>query len=244
MDCGIITSKTVLLLLSLVFWAAGAALAYVGSYVLKSYSSFDKFFEDKYTLIPAAIIIGVAVVMFIIGTVGCCATLRESKVGLGFFLVIILVMLAAEVTAFVFGFIYRGKITGDLEKTMTDVFQKYDGQSPETRAVDYLQDQLSCCGVKNFTDWEKMAWFSTHNNTVPKSCCKAANVTSCTGRVDQLDLLNVEGCEAKLDRVLQDVLSYAMLVLLGFAIIKFFGIVSVCVITCRRRRNEYQPLYA
>ncbi|KAJ8401605.1 hypothetical protein AAFF_G00379220 [Aldrovandia affinis] len=243
MDCGIITSKTVLLLLSLIFWAAGGALAYVGSYVLRSYNNFDNFLEDKYTLIPAAIIIGVAVVMFVIGTVGCCATLRESKVGLGFFLVIILVILVAEVTAFVFGFIYRSRIKGDLEKTMSDVFQKYDGQSSETRAVDYLQKQLQCCGVQNYTDWTRTTWFSSHNNTVPSSCCRT-NHTACTGRLDQLDLLNIQGCEVKLVQLLQDVLSYAMLVILGFAIIKFFGMLSVCVITCRRSRNEYQPLYA
>ncbi|XP_064153370.1 tetraspanin 36 [Anguilla rostrata] len=243
MDCGIITSKSILLLLSLIFWAAGCALAYVGSYVLKSYNSFDNFFEDKYTLIPAAIIIGVAVVMFIIGIVGCCATLRESKLGLGFFFIILLVILAAEVTAFVFGFIYRGKIKGDLEKTMTDVFQKYDGQNSETRAVDYLQTQLQCCGVQNYTDWARTTWYSSHNNTVPTSCCRA-NSTGCTGRPDQPDLLYTQGCEAKLDQLLQDVLSYAMLVILAFAIIKFFGILSVCVITCRRSRNDYQPLYA
>lgn len=59
------------------------ALAYVGSYVIKSYNNFVDFVSDKYTLIPAAIIIGVAVVMFVIGIVGCCATLKESKVGLG-----------------------------------------------------------------------------------------------------------------------------------------------------------------
>lgn len=64
--------------------AAGAALAYVGAYVIKSYDNFEHFVQDKYTLIPAAIIIGVSVVMFIFGLVGCCATLRESKVGLSF----------------------------------------------------------------------------------------------------------------------------------------------------------------
>jgi hypothetical protein len=48
--------------------------------VIKSYSNFDNFLQDKYTFISAGIIIPVGVVMFIIGTVGCYATLRESKV--------------------------------------------------------------------------------------------------------------------------------------------------------------------
>ncbi|XP_073322153.1 tetraspanin 36 [Pagrus major] len=246
MDCGILTSKTVLLFLSLVFWAAGAALAYVGAYVIKSYDNFDHFIQDKYTLIPAAIIIGVAVVMFIFGLVGCCATIRESKVGLSFFFMIIMLIFAAEVAALVFSFIYQNKISGDLERSMNDVFAKYNGDDAETRAVDYLQTQLQCCGVKNYTSWSNTTWYATHNQTVPQSCCKNTTAAQCTGRLDQPDLLNTEGCEPKLDHLLQGVLSYAMLVILGFAIIKFFGMLSVCVITCKtgNRRSGYQPLYA
>lgn len=244
MDCGIFTSKTVLLFLSLIFWAAGAALAYVGAYVIKSYDNFNSFIQDKHTLVPAAIIIGISVVMFIFGLVGCCATIRESKVGLSFFFLIIMGIFAAEVAALVFSFIYQGKINEDLERSMNETFMKYDGQDPETKAVDYLQTQLQCCGVMNYTSWSNTSWFSSHNNTVPLSCCK--NSTQCTGRLDQPDLLNTQGCEAKLGRFLQDAMGYAMLVILGFAIIKFFGMLSVCVITCKTgsRRSGYQPLYA
>lgn len=245
MDCGIITSKTILLFLSLVFWAAGAALAYVGAYMIQSYDTFGSFIQDKQTLIPAAIVIGISVVMFVFGLVGCCATLRESKLGLGFFFLIIMLIFAAEVAALVFSFIYQGKINGSLGRSMNDVFSKYNGDSAESKAVDLLQTQLHCCGINNYTSWSNSSWFTSHNNTVPVTCCK--NVTSqCTGRLDQLNLLNTEGCEAKLEHLLQDVLKYAMLVVFGFAIIKFFGMLSVCVITCRTgsRRSGYQPLYA
>ncbi|MCI4380897.1 hypothetical protein PGIGA_G00245300 [Pangasianodon gigas] len=240
MDCGILVSKTVLLLLSLIFWAAGAALAYVGSYVINSYKTFDDFRVDKYTVIPAAIILGLAMVMFIIGIIGCCATLRESKIGLGFFLLILFLIFAAEVTAIVFGFIYKGRISGDLEKPMNEVFKKYDGKNSESQAVDYLQTQLECCGVYNYTDWLKWQFF-IQNHTLPLSCCKA-NTTTC--RIEHPELLNKSGCETKLEQLLQRVLIYAMLVILGFAIIKFLGMLSVCVIACRSSRNDYQPLYA
>ncbi|KAG7223400.1 hypothetical protein INR49_032227 [Caranx melampygus] len=219
MDCGIFTSKTILLFLSLIFWAAGAALAYVGAFVIKSYDSFDSFIQDKYTLVPAAIIIGISLVMFLFGLLGCCATIRESKFGLTFFFLIIMAIFAAEVAALAFCFIYQGNISGGFEKTMNEIFAKYDGQSPETKSIDSLQQQMQCCGIKNYTSWNTTAWFSSHNNTVPLSCCK--NSTSqCTGRLDQPDLLNTEGCEPKMTRLLQDVLGYAMLVVLGFAIIK------------------------
>ncbi|XP_022052974.1 tetraspanin 36 [Acanthochromis polyacanthus] len=245
MDCGIITSKTILLFLSLVFWAAGAALAYVGAYMIRSYDSFGNFIQDKQTLIPAAIIIGISVVMFVFGLVGCCSTLRESKFGLGFFFLIIMAIFAAEVAALVFSFIYQGRINGSLARPMNDVFSKYGEQETETKAIDSMQSEWKCCGVRNYTSWSNTTWFASHSNTVPLSCCKNAT-SQCTGRLDQPQLLNTEGCEPKLEHLLQDVLKYAMLVVFGFAIIKFFGMLSVCVITCRTgsRRSGYQPLYA
>lgn len=63
--------------------AAAAGLSYVGGHVIDAYKSYDPFLQDKNALLPAIIIICVAVVMFVIGLIGCCATIRESKVGLG-----------------------------------------------------------------------------------------------------------------------------------------------------------------
>ncbi|XP_006136794.1 tetraspanin-36-like [Pelodiscus sinensis] len=243
MDCGVITSKTVLLLLSLIFWGAAAGLGYVGGYVISTYKNYDSFVQDKYTMLPAVIIICVALVMFIIGLIGCCATLRESRVGLGLFLAIILIIFIAEVVAFVMGFIYREKVKTDVQGTMRTVFQKYDGKSSESGVVDYLQEQLQCCGVTNYTDWITTQWFNTTgNNSVPLSCCKQ-DIKNCTGDLKEPQVLNAQGCAGKVEDGLQNVLTYAMLVILGFAIIKFFGMLSVCVITCKREDNGYQPLY-
>lgn len=66
-----------------VFQAIAAGLSYVGAYLIQSYSNFRDFVQDKNAIIPAAIVITVAVVMFIIGLVGCIATIKESKCGLG-----------------------------------------------------------------------------------------------------------------------------------------------------------------
>lgn len=62
--------------------AAAGILCYVGAYVFITYDDYDHFFEDVYTLIPAVIIIAVGALLFIIGLIGCCATVRESYCGL------------------------------------------------------------------------------------------------------------------------------------------------------------------
>ncbi|XP_051498499.1 tetraspanin-36-like [Apus apus] len=243
MDCGVITSKSVLLLLSLAFWAAAAGLTYVGAYVINTYRSYDNFLQDKYALLPAVIILAIAVVMFIIGLIGWCSTFRESRLGLGLFLAIILIIFIAEVSAFVLGFVYREKVKTDVQVTMRSVFEKYDGKSAESTVMDYLQEQLHCCGVKNYSDWTTTQWFNaTGNNSVPLSCCRQE--MNCTGRLDQPQELYTRGCADELESGLQSVISYAMLVILGFAIVKFFGMLSVCVLTCRREDSGYQPLYS
>uniref|UniRef100_A0A8D0DST9 Tetraspanin n=1 Tax=Salvator merianae TaxID=96440 RepID=A0A8D0DST9_SALMN len=243
MDCGVITSKSVLLLISLIFWAAAAGLSYVGGYVLNSYKEYDPFLEDKTALLPAVIIICVAVVMFTIGLIGCCATIRESRIGLGVFLIIILLIFMAEVAAFALGFIYKGKIKTDLREPMIQAFKNYDGKTEESHVVDYLQQELQCCGVQNYTDWIGSRWFNVSgNNSVPQSCCKRELSQNCTGQLQQPQFLNTQACEGKVESILQSVLNYAMLVILAFAIVKFFGMLSICVLTCRRENSGYQSL--
>lgn len=76
-------SYVLYLILCIFLQLAGAALAYISSYVIISYKNFSSFTVDKYAIIPVAIILAVAIVMFIVGIIGCCATLRESNIGLG-----------------------------------------------------------------------------------------------------------------------------------------------------------------
>ncbi|XP_020368874.2 tetraspanin 36 [Rhincodon typus] len=241
MDCGVLTSKGVLLFLSLIFWTAGAVLAYVGAILLSTYKNYTNFFEDKYVVLPALVIIAIALVMFLIGVIGCCATLRESRFGLGLFMLVLLIIFAAEVSAFVLGFLYREKVHEGVDKTMTAVFSKYDGKNSESKTVDFLQKQMACCGLMNYTSWETTNWFIKGNRTLPLSCCKH-QFSNCTGSPSHPELLNTAGCEMKLETGLESILSYAMLVILGFAIIKFFGMISICVISCREKQTDYQPL--
>lgn len=50
--------------------------------MINSYDNFEGFIQDKYTLVPAAIILGISAVLFFFGMLGCCSTIRESKAGL------------------------------------------------------------------------------------------------------------------------------------------------------------------
>lgn len=88
-----------------------------------------------------------------------------------------------------------------------------------------------------------MQWFnSTSNNSIPPSCCRQ-ELKNCTGRLDQPQEFITQVCAQELESGLQSIFSYSILVILGFAMVKFLGMLSVCVFTCKREDTGYQLLY-
>lgn len=243
-QCGVISSKTVLVFLNLIFWAAAGILCYVGAYVFITYDDYEHFFEDVYTLIPGVIIIAVGALLFIIGLIGCCATIRESRCGLATFVIILLLVFITEVVVVVLGYIYRAKVEDEVDKSITNVFNQYNGVSPDSasRAIDYVQKQLHCCGIHNYSDWEKTPWYiSTHNNSVPLSCCRD-NVVNCTGSLTRHGDLYSEGCEALVVEKLQEIMMYVIWAALAFAAIQLLGMLCACIVLCRRARDPAYEL--
>ncbi|XP_062357187.1 tetraspanin-3 isoform X2 [Cinclus cinclus] len=221
-QCGITSSKTVLVFLNLIFWAAAGILCYVGAYVFITYDDYDHFFEDVYTLIPAVIIIAVGTLLFIIGLIGCCATIRESRCGLA-------------------------TVEDEVDHSIQKVYNGYNGTNPDaaSRAIDYVQRQLCCCGIHNYSDWENTVWFKqTKNNSVPLSCCKAS-LSNCTGSLTHPMDLYSEGCEALVVKKLQEIMMYVIWAALAFAAIQLLGMLCACIVLCRRSRDPaYELLIA
>lgn len=243
-QCGVISSKTVLLFLNLIFWAAAGILCYVGAYVFITYDDYNHFFEDVYTLIPGVIIIAAGALLFIIGLIGCCATIRESRCGLATFVLILLLVFVTEVVVVVLGYIYRAKVEDEVDKSISNIFNQYDPANPDSasRAIDYVQRQLQCCGIHNYSDWEKTPWFSkAKNNSVPLSCCRI-NAFNCSGSMTRPKDLFSEGCEVLVVEKLQQIMMYVIWAALGFAAIQLLGMLCACIVLCRRTRDPAYEL--
>ncbi|MEQ2171113.1 Tetraspanin-3 [Goodea atripinnis] len=172
--------------------AAAGILCYVGAYVFITYDDYDHFFQDVYTLIPAVIIIAAGALLFLIGLIGCCATVRESHCGLT-------------------------TVEDEVNRSIIKVYDEYNGtnSNAQSRAIDYVQRQLQCCGIHNFSDWQHTHWYDkSKNNSVPISCCKTAG---CTGSLTHPEDLYQEGCEALVVKKLQEIMMYVIWTALTFA---------------------------
>ncbi|XP_057579500.1 tetraspanin-3 isoform X2 [Hippopotamus amphibius kiboko] len=211
-------SKDVLTVALALHYQMGAAgiLCYVGAYVFITYDDYDHFFEDVYTLIPAVVIIAVGALLFIIGLIGCCATIRESRCGLATFVIILLLVFVTEVVVVVLGYVYRAKVENEVDRSIQKVYKTYNGTSPDaaSRAIDYVQRQLHCCGIHNYSDWENTDWFKeTKNQSVPLSCCQET-ASSCNGSLAHPSDLYAE----------------------------LLGMLCACIVLCRRSRDPAYEL--
>ncbi|KAM7403373.1 hypothetical protein PAMA_004023 [Pampus argenteus] len=124
------------------------------------------------------------------------------------FVYLLVVGLCLESTASALAYFHSIKLESELAP-LSGLFQNYTGNSydPNSRAVDTVQEELQCCGVRDYRDWVETSWFHHHGGLrVPHSCCNST-FPSCNGTVDRPWQLNQQGCQVKLEMGFQFVLS-------------------------------------
>ena len=86
--------------------------------------------------------------------------------------VILFAILLAQFGAGITAFVMKGDLTDGIETKMVDGMDNYGGEDygGVTDTWDFVQQELQCCGVNNYTDWGRVdGWMQ---GVVPNSCCK------------------------------------------------------------------------
>ncbi|NWU38314.1 TSN6 protein, partial [Hylia prasina] len=83
---------------------------------------------------------------------------------------IFLIILVAAIA----GFVFRHEIKTNFDSNLNLALKDYNMTADQhNEAVDTIQRMLHCCGVQNYSDWEKTEYFSQRG--IPRSCCKDQN---------------------------------------------------------------------
>ncbi|KAL3867123.1 hypothetical protein ACJMK2_044352 [Sinanodonta woodiana] len=239
--CPSITSKVILTVIGVIFWGAAAGLIFVGAWVYHTYNNYSHLTKDNLTLIPAGIVITVGVFLFILGCIGCLAAVKEHKCVLAVFFFILLVVLVAEVTAGVLGYVYRVDVKSAVKDGLTEAVQKYQGGPGSDEQVDYLQTELQCCGIMNASDWlNGTEWSKSkiHAGLVPQSCCIKFN---CTATILAKEIY-MDGCYDKLQQQFLSKLVYIASIAIAFAVLQLLGMICSCILMCRSQEIRYETL--
>lgn len=152
--------------------------------------------------------IGVGAVLLIIGFLGCCGAVRESRCMLLTFFSIVLIIFLAEVAGAVVLFVFKdlaGDLLLGLEKEVRENIQKEYGKSDSLTSLwNATMEGLECCGYRNYTDFDGSPYYEDHGGDVyPNRCCnETITVGICNKNEAQLSV--VDGCFDKLLQLIQD----------------------------------------
>ncbi|XP_061095882.1 tetraspanin 37 [Conger conger] len=237
-------SKFVLQIACQLIWFAGLVLGLCGVYLLLNFKRNGLFFLDVYITLPAVVALACAVALFASGVFGCWVSVRDSSTCLqALFAYLLIIVFCLEATAAALAFVNIGKIGAELTP-LQNIFQNYSGsnQDPASRAVDSIQEQMQCCGVWDYTDWETTPWFKhTGKFSVPQSCCNST-FHACNGSVSQPFMLYPQGCRERLEDGISFILHLIIYYVVAATLVQIVGLVSVAQLMKQQPRREYQIL--
>ncbi|KAK2175017.1 hypothetical protein NP493_760g01061 [Ridgeia piscesae] len=191
------------------------------------------------------IIVGAA--SFIIAFIGLFGAIREHQGLLFVYAALVLVIMLTEIIAAAIALVFRVKMAQVLVRSMRmQVKYGYRTNSTTLAAWDFLQDEMSCCGAINYTDYYNSAWFNstartTINGTeqwVPNSCCmkkEGGGFVSWTGcqldaknEVNTSKLVKTHGCARYLGMWFHHHSVIIVGVGFGIALIQLLGFIAAC----------------
>lgn len=182
MDCGHKCLKYMLFAFNFLFWVLGIVVLGVGIYSRIKAANYDTLLGEGGVASAANILIASGVFVSLIGFVGCCGAMKENKVMLIIYFILVLLIFILEIAAGALAYTKKDLMEKHLAKNLQElVATNYGKKNPDAAqkaldvALDWFQTQVKCCGSLGFEDWMKSTW---HKNITgagtpiaPKSCC-------------------------------------------------------------------------
>ncbi|ELT93393.1 hypothetical protein CAPTEDRAFT_20913 [Capitella teleta] len=260
--CGAKCAKFLLIIFNAIFWLSGACVLGVGLWLLLDDNAskvFDLAIEasgDNTLKTACYILIGIGAFVFLVGFLGCCGAIRESKCLLGLYIFALVIVFVVELAAGILAALYKDTITKELkehlEKAITQkpYYNDDDSYTGWGLTVNFVQAKFECCGMIK----ESAGDYVNYNGTgpFPYTCCKLKEDVN-LDQASKAQVENVENwdeCKAEnenqffkapcYDQVLawiEDNLIILIGVGIGIACLEIFGFIfAVCL--CRNTGDE------
>ncbi|KAM3864745.1 tetraspanin 34a [Diretmus argenteus] len=152
------------------------------------------------------LLIGVGAVLLVMGFLGCCGAVKESRCMLLTFFIIVLIIFLAEVAAAVVVLVFD-QVADDLLKSLKDEvktsIQKDYGQSESMTSLwNATMEEFKCCGFSDYTDFSNSTYYKDTEGTYPTVCCNATITTTCNEYAAHSSA--IDGCFDKLLQLIKD----------------------------------------
>ncbi|ELW67958.1 tetraspanin-8 [Tupaia chinensis] len=186
--------------------------------------------SDITSYVSVNILIAVGAIIMVLGFLGCCGAVKESRCMLLLFFIGLLLILLLQVAAGILGAAFKSESERILNETLHEnvkLLSMTDDGKAFQQALDEFQKEFKCCGlIKGPTDWGNN--FENHS----KSCeCPRMPDSSCT--LYQGMYVYSQPCISFIKEVAAKHIIVIIAIAFGLAVIEILGLVFSMVLYCQ-----------
>lgn len=224
-----------------IIFLAGIGILAVGIWVKVDSGSVFKFLamipnapsELTQVLNVGYLLIALGGLLVIIGFLGCCGALQESKCMLMLFFIIVMLIFLAEVVGAIVLLALRPLLNSLIVKfgivAVDNIKTDYGINKDITGLWDTTMSTFKCCGFNNYTDFTNSSYHL--NKGYPPICC--LNSSTLCGFNSNSTVPTVPGCFSKITTLLTDNTLVIIGVALGIAALELGAMVTSMKLYCR-----------
>ncbi|CAF0743998.1 unnamed protein product [Adineta ricciae] len=173
-------AKHLLIFFNLIIWLTGGAFLSCGILVLfkRDLNELFSLLSHDSRLIPSFhnigyILLGVGALIFIVGLLGCCGSVRGSRSLLGLYVFFIILVMGGELIIAMYTVLLSDEWDARLPKTLQKRILTYNYSTPQRfeRDLDGVQRQFACCGIDGPLDFQYNPDYKLFDRHLPPSCC-------------------------------------------------------------------------
>ncbi|XP_076006231.1 tetraspanin-1-like [Genypterus blacodes] len=171
------------------------------------------------------LLIALGTVLVIIGFLGCCGAIRESRCMLMLFFVTVMMVFMAQVAGAVVVLGFRPVFKGFLDKFSTNAIMKGYGTQGNMvhQVLEVTMTELNCCGFNNYKDFTGSPYYTANNNKYPPQCCETKE--PCDEAAAEKLVTKLSGCFNTLKALIVSNTVLVAAVSLGIAVIEIGAMV-------------------
>ncbi|XP_055010642.1 tetraspanin-18-like [Boleophthalmus pectinirostris] len=166
--------KYLMFIFNFFIFVGGSVLLAVGGWVLFDPLGFRELVASNPLLFTGVyLLLALGSLLFLLGFLGCCGSIRENKCLLLFFFMLILFIFLSELAAAVLAFLFREHMTREFfTRELKRHYQGHNKSDVFTSTWNAVMSSFECCGVTGPQDFDDSLFrLLNPSSAVPEACC-------------------------------------------------------------------------
>ncbi|KAM6321164.1 tetraspanin-8 [Aegotheles albertisi] len=232
--------KYSMFIFNFIFWLCGSIILGVSIWIRASQGIQQDIVIDSSVFVGVDLLIAVGSIIMVLGFLGCCGAIKESRCMLMSFFIGLLLIVILQLTGGILGAVYRSQLEASLNLTLEASLDSFQSTKEEYKIFHkqfhVFEEMNQCCGLVNGpADWGKN--FNTDLGSNKICECKLNNPSTDLCSFFQGRYVYTTPCGKVIVKYLKDHLLIFIGMTFGLAVIELLGLGFSMSLYCQIRRK-------